>query len=402
MPSFNTPTFELTQSPSPATPITASATQVRHGLAASESILDPLPKLFQPLKIRNITFKNRLWVSPMCMYSAEDGFVNDFHFMHYGQFAVRGSGGIVIEATGVVPEGRITPNCLGLWKDEQIAGLRHIVDYAHKFGTTIGIQIGHAGRKSSTIPLSQYGKRPTLMAEDSEGGWSEDVYGPSAIAYDDKHWTPKEMTIEQIADVQQAFVDAAVRAEKAGFDFIELHGAHGYLIHQFYSPLSNQRTDKYGGSFENRIRFFVETARKVRQVWPAEKPLLVRVSASDCVEGGWDTEDTVELAKILHNEGVDFIDCSSAGNDPRQKVAYAPGYQVPYAAAVKAAVPGILVGAIGSIDNGRQANEILEQGKADVASAARKYLRDPSFVFEAAKDLGVFVKWNDQYERSRA
>ncbi|KAJ1943551.1 hypothetical protein FBU59_002875, partial [Linderina macrospora] len=374
---------------------------VRHGQAVSESIPDPLPKLFQPLKIRNARFKNRLWVSPMCMYSSADGFTNDFHFMHYGQFAVRGAGGIVVEATGVLPEGRITPNCLGIWKDEHIPGLQHIVDYAHKFETTIGIQIGHAGRKSSTIPLSQYGTRPTFKAEDSEGGWSENVYGPSAIAYDDKHWTPKEMTIEQIESVQQAFVDAAVRADKAGFDFVEIHGAHGYLAHEFYSPLSNHRTDNYGGSFENRIRFLIETTRKIRQVWPAEKPLFVRVSASDSVEGGWDIEDTIKLARILRDEGADFIDCSSAGNDPRQKVAYAPGYQVPLAAAVKAAVPDILVGAIGSIDNGKQANEILEQGKADVISAARKFLRDPSFTFEAAKDLGVFVKWNDQYERSR-
>ncbi|KAJ1941051.1 hypothetical protein FBU59_003617 [Linderina macrospora] len=346
-------------------------------------------------------FKNRLWVSPMCMYSSKDGFANDFHLMHYGQLAIRGAGAVVVEATGVLPEGRITADCLGIWKDAHIPGLRRFVDYSHNFGTAIGIQLAHAGRKGSSIPLRMYGTRPTLKLDGSEGGWPENVYGPSATAYDDKHWTPKEMTLEQIEDVQQAFVDAANRADKAGFDFVELHGANGYLLHQFYSPLSNLRTDKYGGSFENRIRFLVETTRKVRKALPAEKPLFVRVAGSDCVEGGWDVEDAIKLSKILRDEGVDFIDVMSAGNDPRQKVAYAPSYQVPLAAAIKAAVPDALVGTVGCIDNGKQANGILEEGKADIVSAARKFLRDPSFVFQAAKDLGVFIKWNDQYERSR-
>ncbi|ORX69220.1 NADPH dehydrogenase [Linderina pennispora] len=375
---------------------------VRYGVAASDKNPNPLPLLLQPLKIRDVMFKNRLWVSPMCMYSSKDGFANDFHLMHYGQLAIRGAGAVVVEATGVLPEGRITTDCLGIWKDEHVPGLKRFVDYAHNFNTAIGIQLAHAGRKGSTIPLRMYGKHPTLTVDETEGGWPQDVYGPSAIAYDSKYWTPKEMTVRQIEYVQQAFVDAADRADKAGFDFVELHGANGYLLHQFYSPLSNQRTDKYGGSFENRIRMLVETTRKVRKALPEGKPLFVRIAGSDCVEGGWSVEDATKLTKALRDEGADFIDIMTAGNDPRQKVAYAPGYQVPYAAAVKAAVPDVLVGTVGCIDSGRQANEILEQGKADIISAGRKYLRDMSFVFEAAKDLGVFVKWNDQYERSRA
>ncbi|KAJ1941982.1 hypothetical protein EC988_006615, partial [Linderina pennispora] len=307
----STTTYALVQDPSPGTPIEPTPSEIKQGYATFEKNPTTLPKLFQPLKIRNTTFKNRLWVSPMCMYSAEDGFANDFHLAHYGQLAMRGPGAIIMEATAVLPEGRITPNCLGIWKDEQIAGLKRIVDFEHQFGTTAGIQIGHAGRKGSTIPLSQYGKRPTLRASAEEGGWSENVYGPSAIPFDDQHWEPKEMTLEQIENVQQAFVDAAVRADKAGFDFIEIHGAHGYLISSFNSPLSNHRTDKYGGSFENRTRFAVETVQRMRKVWPAEKPLFIRLSTSELVEGGWAPKDTVALAKILHQEGVDLVDCSS-------------------------------------------------------------------------------------------
>ncbi|KAJ1933730.1 hypothetical protein FBU59_005933, partial [Linderina macrospora] len=357
--------YALAQNPSPGTPIEPTAAEVKQGYATFEKNPTTLPKLFQPLKIRNATFKNRLWVSPMCMYSADDGHVNDFHLAHYGQLAMRGAGAIVMEATGVLPEGRITPNCLGIWKDDHVAGLKRIVDFMHQFGTTAGIQIGHAGRKGSTIPLHDYGRFPSLRSSAEDGGWPENVYGPSAIPFDDQHWVPKEMTLEQIDRVQQAFVDAAVRADKAGFDFIEIHGAHGYLISSFNSPLSNHRTDKYGGSFENRTRFVTETVQRVRKVWPAEKPLFIRFSASELVEGGWAPKDTVALAKVLLREGVDLVDCSSGGNDVRQKIAAGPGYQVPFAAEVKEGAPGILAGAVGIILDGEQANDILEQSKAD-------------------------------------
>ncbi|ORX70187.1 NADH:flavin oxidoreductase/NADH oxidase [Linderina pennispora] len=387
-------TYMLTQDPSPGTPIEPTSSEIKQGP-------NPLPKLFQPLKIRSTTFKNRLWVSPMCMYSAEDGFINDFHLARYGQFAMHGAGAVLIEATGVLPEGRLTPKCLGVWKDEHITGLRRIVDYEHYFGAAVRIQLAHAGRKASTIPLSQYGKRPSFRASVDEGGWPEDVYGPSALAYDDNHWEPKEMTLGQIETVQQAFADAAVRADKAGFDFIEIHSAHGCLISSFNSPLSNHRTDKYGGSFENRTRFAVETVQRVRNVWLAEKPLFIRFSTTEWVEGGWTTQDSIKLAEILYQEGVDLVDCSSAGNDTRQKIPVGRGYQVPLATEVKNGAPGVLVGAVGIITDGEQANDILEQDKADAIFAGHEFLRDPTFALKAAQRLGVFVKWNDQYERGR-
>ncbi|KAJ1813540.1 hypothetical protein LPJ60_006304, partial [Coemansia sp. RSA 2675] len=259
--------------PSPGTAIEPSASAIAQGFAQGPNP-SPLPKAFQPLTIRGSTIKNRIWVSPMCTYSSEDGFATDFHLTHYSQYAMHGAGLIVVEASGVLPEGRITPNCLGIWKDEHIGNLSRIVNHAHKYGAVMGIQLGHSGRKGSTLPLHLYGTRPTLHVAESEGGWPNNVYGPSPITYDDQHYTPREMTIADINAAQQAFADAAVRADQAGFDVIELHSAHGYLLFEFLSPLSNQRTDKYGGSFDNRIRFLVETIRKVRQVWPQEKPLF--------------------------------------------------------------------------------------------------------------------------------
>ncbi|KAJ1886386.1 hypothetical protein LPJ81_006711, partial [Coemansia sp. IMI 209127] len=285
--------------------------------------------------------------------------------------------------------------------DEHIEGLKRIVSHLHKYGTVAGIQLAHSGRKGSTIPLQLYGTRDSLRATYEEGGWPDNVYAPSALAYDENHYTPKEMTKEQIETVQQAFVDAAVRADKAGFDVIELHGAHGYLLHEFLSPLSNKRTDDYGGSFENRTRMMVETVRGVRKVWPKEKPLFVRVSATDWVEGGWSIDDTVALAKILVNEYVDVMGCSTAGNDPRQKIPLGPGYQVQFATKVKENVPGMLTAAVGIITEGKQAGEIVESGKADVVSVARQFLSNPSFVLSTARDLNVNVKWNNQYERGK-
>ncbi|KAJ2889790.1 hypothetical protein IWW38_004496, partial [Coemansia aciculifera] len=354
-----------------------------------------------PLTIRDYTVKNRLWVSPMCMYSSEDGFATDFHLTHYSQYAIHGAGLVMVEATGVLPEGRISPNCLGIWKDEHIENLSRIVTHAHKYGTVMGIQLAHSGRKGSTLPLHLYGTRDTLQANESDGGWPNNVYAPSPVAYDNQHHTPREMTVADIDAVQQAFADAAVRADKAGFDVVELHGAHGYLLFEFLSPLSNHRTDKYGGSFENRIRFLIETIRKVRQVWPQEKPLFLRISSTDWVEGGWTVDDTVALAKIIAAEGVDLIDCSTAGNDPRQHIPLTPGFQVPFATAVKEQVPEILTGAVGMITKPNQVREITDEDKADVVFAAREFMRDSSFVLRTAHDLGVYIKWTNQYERGR-
>ncbi|KAJ2043950.1 hypothetical protein H4S04_006489 [Coemansia sp. S16] len=392
--------YQSQANPSPGTAIEPPAAAIAQGFAQGPNP-NPLPKAFQPLTIRNYTIKNRIWVSPMCTYSSDDGYATDFHLSHYSQYAMRGAGLIVVEATGVLPEGRITPNCLGIWKDEHVENLSRIVNHAHKYGAVMGIQLGHSGRKGSTIPLHLYGTRDTLHASDREGGWPNNIYGPSPIAYDDQHYTPREMTIADIGAVQQAFVDAAVRADKAGFDVIELHGAHGYLIYEFLSPLSNHRTDSYGGSFDNRVRFLVEIIRKIRQVWPKEKPLFVRVSATDWVEGGWAIDDTVALARIVSAEGVDLIDCSTAGNDPRQKIPLAPGFQVPFATAVKEQVPEILTGAVGLITKPSQVSEITQNDKADVVFAAREFLRNPSFVLSTAHELGVYIKWANQYERGR-
>ncbi|KAJ1718462.1 NADH-dependent flavin oxidoreductase [Coemansia erecta] len=392
--------FYQDQNPAPGTAIEPTELEIQQGFANGKNP-DPLPKLFQPLKIRGYTVKNRIWVSPMCMYSAKDGFTTNFHMSHYSQFAMRGAGLIMVEATGVLPEGRISPNCLGLWKDEHIDGLREIVSHMHEYGTVAGIQLGHGGRKGSTIPLQLYGTRDSLRSTIEEGAWPDKVYGPSAIAYDESHYTPKEMSLEQIKVVQQAFVDAAERADKAGFDVVELHSAHGYLLFEFLSPLSNKRTDEYGGSFENRTRMLIEVARGVRKVLPESKPLFVRISSTDWVDGGWEIEDTIRLAKILASEGVDLFDCSSAGNDPRQKIPLAPGYQVQFATKVKNEVPGMLSGAVGLITNGKIASEVIESDKADAIFVAREFLRNPSFVLSSAHELGINIKWPNQYERGR-
>ncbi|KAI8318580.1 FMN-linked oxidoreductase [Martensiomyces pterosporus] len=335
--------------------------------------------LVEPIKIRGHVFKNRLWVSPMCMYSSKDGFTADFHYGHYERFAENSAGLVVLEASGVAPEGRISPKCLGIWKkDEHIEGLRRVVDGQHKHGAAAGIQLAHSGRKGSRIPPRLYGTRPTLRSQAGEGGWLDKVFGPSALAYSDK--------------IQQEFADAAVRADKAGFDVVEIHGAHGYFFNQFLSPLSNQRTDRYGGPFENRIRILVETVRRVRSVWPAEKPLFVRVSTTEWTEGGWALGDTVALAKVLVSEGVDLLDCSTGGNSPSQQITASPGYQVPFATAVKQSVLGLPTSGVGLITEGRQANRILEEGKADIIFSGRQFLRTPGFVLDAARDLGVSIK----------
>ncbi|KAJ1968762.1 hypothetical protein IWQ62_001044 [Dispira parvispora] len=357
-------------------------------------------KLFTPLTLRGLTLKNRTVVSPMCMYTAEEGLPNDWHLVHLGGFATRGVGLIIAEATAVLPNGRITPYCTGIWGDQHIAPWKRVVDFAHSTGTPIALQLAHAGRKASTYTM--FDKENQGYAPPESGGWT-DVWGPSAIAHNDTLAVPHAVTLEEIAQIIQAYQDAAVRADKAGFDAVEIHSAHGYLLHSFLSPLSNKRTDQYGGSFENRIRLLLEVVQAVREVWPQEKPLFVRVSATDWVEDepSWDTNQTVELAKRLELLEVDLLDISSGGSSPRQKIQGGPLYQVPFASQVKAAVTKLHVGAVGVITRGQEAEDILRQNQADVIIVGRAFLRNPAWTLEAALELDVPVVWSKQYERGR-
>ncbi|KAJ1644024.1 hypothetical protein LPJ64_004250 [Coemansia asiatica] len=391
----------------PGAAVEPTASEVKQGFTAQTSNPNPLPKLFQPLTIRGLTLKNRLVASPMCMYSSQDGFATDFHLVHIGQFAMSGLGLTIMEASGVSPEGRITPNCLGIWKDEHIEKLQQITRFVHANKSAVGIQLAHAGRKASTTAPWLI-KKLGANATPENGGWPESVVAPSDVAYDERSWKPHELTIEEIQRIQKHFADAAVRADKAGFDVIEIHGAHGYLIHEFLSPISNKRTDQYGGSFDNRVRFVIETVRKVREVWPGDKPLFVRLSITDWVApsediptGGWTEEESIELAKRLSAEGVDLIDCSTSGSSPKQSIPLGPGYQVRFATSIKNGVPGILTGAVGLITDAVQANDILEQDKADLVFVGRVLLREPNFVLDGALKLGVFPQYPHQYERGR-
>ena len=345
-----------------------------------------VPALFQPITIRGLTLKNRIVVSPMCMYSSVDGFANFWHVQHIGSRVVGGAGLFMVEATGVSKTGRITPHCLGIYKDEHVDMLKQIVQFAHEQGGRIGIQIGHAGRKASTRALWEALGRHALSNE--EGGW--DVVGPSPVAFDDKNKVPAELKISEIEEVVQQFVDAAKRAVAARFDVIELHAAHGYLISSFLSPTSNHRTDLYGGSFENRIRLLVDIVKRIREVIPQEMPLFTRVSAEEYVgDQGWTLDDTVKLAHVLKDIGVDVLDCSSGGNSVTAKIhpiGMIPGYQVPFAERVKAeAMP---TGAVGRIVDAEQANSIIAEGKADLVFIGRKVLNDPYWPIRAAEQLG--------------
>ena len=347
------------------------------------------PSLFSRLTLRGVTFANRLWVSPMCQYSAPlDGIARQWHQVHIGSFATGGAGLIMMEATGVLPEGRISINCLGLWNDAQRDALKPIVDFAHQMNTKIGIQLAHAGRKGSTMPPGA--DHPIASIE--EGGWSAPA--PSAIAFNTMP-VPHEMSVDEIKETVQAFADAAVRAVAAGFDVVEIHAAHGYLIHQFLSPLSNHRSDEYGGAFENRTRFLVQVVDAVRAVIPESMPLFVRISATDWVDGGWDLTQSIDLSRILHHIGVDLIDVSSGGLSPQQQISPAPGYQVPFAQAIKKEV-GIPTNAVGMINEAHFANELVTSGKVDAVMAARAFLRHPRWALDAASELGVDVQWPRQ------
>ncbi|RZL49401.1 MAG: NADPH dehydrogenase NamA [Pedobacter sp.] len=350
--------------------------------------------LFSPIRIKNIELKNRIVVSPMCEYSATDGFPNNWHLVHLGSRAVGGAGLIIVEATGVSPEARISVGDLGIWKDEHIEKFKEIVDFIHQNGAIAGIQLAHAGRKASfDIPW----KNP-LQLDKANGGW--DTLSASAEIFNPTDKTPIPLDIDGIEKVKADFKSATLRAIKAGFKVIEIHAAHGYLQHQFLSPISNKRTDEYGGSFENRIRLLLETVESVQEVWPKENPLFVRISATDWAEGGWNEEESIRLSALLKEKGVDVIDTSSGGLTLEQQIPLKPGYQVQFAAAIKKAT-GVTTGAVGLITTAKQAEEILQNGEADLIFLAREFLRDPYFPLHAAFELGDDVKWPSQYERAK-
>ncbi|KAJ5320055.1 hypothetical protein PENANT_c025G01255 [Penicillium antarcticum] len=355
----------------------------------------PIPTLFKPFTIRGQSFQNRLGLAPMCQYSADDGHMTNWHIAHYGGIAQRGPGLMIMEATGVLPEGRITPYCAGLWKDSQIAPLKDVVDFAHSQGQKIGIQLAHAGRKASSLPPWLGGTPVTNAA----GGWVDNVKGPSAIPFSDNDIVPKAMTVEDIHDFKDAWAAAVKRAVAAGVDLIEIHNAHGYLLSSFMSPASNNRTDKYGGSLENRIRLPLEIAQITRDAAGEDMPLLLRVSASDWVQNpdidGWKLEDTVEFAKALaKQECIDVIDVSSGGVHVEQKLtgAMGPGFQVPFSTAVKKAVGDkILVAAVGMINSGTLAEKILNEDNVDIVLVGRAFQRDTGLAWQYAKHLDVEI-----------
>lgn len=352
------------------------------------------PALFSPIQIGDLHIKNRLTVSPMCMYSSEDGFSNNWHLVHLGSRAVGGAGLILTEAASISPEGRITPRDMGIWKDEHIERLAEIVDFVEAQGTQIGIQLAHAGRKASCAPPWEGGNR----VQPENGGW--ETVAPSAVPFNENDPAPIELDKKGINKVISDFKEAAERSYKAGFKVVEIHAAHGYLLHEFLSPLSNKRTDEYGGSFENRSRLVLEVTKEIRKVWPKELPLFVRISATDWADGGWNIEESVKLSKLLKEEGVDLIDCSSGGLIPDAVIPAEKGYQVGFAERIKREA-NILTSAVGLIVEPQQAEEILENKKADLILMAREFLRTPYFPLEAAKELKMDLEWPNQYKRAK-
>ncbi|MFJ5773915.1 NADH:flavin oxidoreductase/NADH oxidase [Streptomyces sp. NPDC093094] len=355
--------------------------------------------LFEPCTLRELTIPNRVWMAPMCQYSAapdgpQEGAPHDWHFSHYAARAAGGTGLILTEATAVAPEGRISPYDLGLWNDTQVEAFRRITRFLSAQGTVPGIQLAHAGRKAST---DRPWKGGTPVGPDAHG-WTP--LAPSAVPFAEGHFVPDELTVEQIEGIVGQFADAARRALAAGFEVVEVHGAHGYLIHEFLSPHSNHRTDAYGGSHENRTRFALEVVDAVRAVWPQDKPVFFRVSATDWLdEGGWTADDTVRLARDLQAHGVDLLDVSTGGNVSDARIPAGPGYQVPFAARVKAET-GLPVAAVGLITEAEQAEKIVANGEADAVLLGRELLRNPSWARHAARELGGEVRVPDQYLRS--
>jgi len=351
--------------------------------------------LFDPYTLRGVTFRNRIGMSPMCQYSSTDGFADDWHLVHLGSRAVGGAGLVIAEATAVEARGRISPEDLGLWKDEHIPPLARITRFLRGQGAAAGIQLAHAGRKASTARPWEGGK-----AVAPPHGWTP-IVAPSALAFDAGYQTPEALSEPDVAAVIAAFAAAARRALLAEFEVIELHAAHGYLLHEFLSPVTNRREDQWGGTFENRIRLVIEVVRAVRTVWPDRLPLLVRLSTTDWLgPDGWDVEDSIALARRLGAEGVDLIDCSSGGIAPRISIDTGPGYQTANAARIRIEAP-MPTAALGMITSAAQAEHILRSGQADMVFLAREFLREPYFALNAARELGAEVKWPVQYERAK-
>jgi 2,4-dienoyl-CoA reductase-like NADH-dependent reductase (Old Yellow Enzyme family) len=349
--------------------------------------------LLDPLQTREVTFRNRIVVSPMCQYSSDDGFANDWHLVHLGSRAVGGAGAVIMEATAVDPRGRISPQDQGIWKDAHVDFLARIASFIKEQGAVAGIQLAHAGRKASTARPWEGGR---FIAE-SAGGWLP--VAPTSVSFHPDDPAPHELTKDEIRCLVEAFATATRRALRAGFNLVEIHGAHGYLIHEFLSPLSNRRTDEYGGSFDNRIRFALEVVEAVRAAWPEALPLWLRISAMDWADGGWTLDESVEFAKRVRALGVDLIDCSSGGLTMQQKIELGPGYQVPFAARIRRQ-SGIATGAVGMITDPEQAEQILVNGEADVILLARELLRDPYFPMHAANKLGAKLTPPVQYGRA--
>lgn len=350
--------------------------------------------LFSPYTIKSITFRNRIAVSPMCQYSAAEGLANNWHLVHLGSRAVGGAGLVIQEATAVSADGRISNGCLGIWNDAQVEKLKEITAFIKQQGAVPGIQLAHAGRKASAAAPWEGGRQLALEQE----GW--ETVAPSAIAFRPEERAPHALSTEEVQKMIQSFREAALRSVIAGYEVLELHAAHGYLINQFLSPASNQRNDQYGGSFENRIRFLLEIITAVQTVWPAELPLFVRISATEWTADGWNMEDSVALCKILREKGVDLVDVSSGGNSREQKITVEPGYQVPFAARIRKET-GMPTGAVGLITGAQQAEDIITSGVADIVLMARELLRNPYFPLEAAKELGHDVSWPNQYARAK-
>ena len=353
-----------------------------------------MSKLFTPLQMRDVRFRNRVFMSPMCQYSSEEGMPTEWHFVHLGSRAVGGVGLVIVEATGVSPEGRISPWDSGIWSDEHARAFQRITRFIKEQGSVAGIQLAHAGRKASTDAPWRGGKG----LKKSEGGW--EPLGPTAEAFAEGYPTPRAMTVADIDVVVGQFVDATRRSLDAGFEVVELHMAHGYLMHSFLSPLTNNRRDDYGGSLETRMRLPLRVAAEVRRAWPSRLPLFARLSCSDWVEGGWDVAQSVELSRRLKELGVDLIDCSSGGAVPVARIEIGPGYQVPFAERIRREA-GVPTGAVGMITEGRQAEEFVASGKADAVLIGRALLWDPYWTVHAAAELGVEGDWPVQYARGR-
>jgi len=353
----------------------------------------PSPTLFTPLRLRDVVLRNRIIVSPMCQYSSGDGFASDWHLVHLGSRAVGGAAAVLTEATAVTPEGRISPDDLGIWKDAHVEMLARIFRFAAEHGAAPGMQLSHAGRKASTRSPFK-GGGPLSVAD---GGWTP-IVGPSAIPFADGYQTPAELDLDGIHTIVDAFSAAARRVLAAGGRIIEVHGAHGYLLHEFLSPLSNRRTDRYGGSFDGRIRLLCEVVAAIRTVWPENLPLLVRISATDWIDGGWTLEDSVSLAARLAPMGVDAIDCSSGGNVSRAPIPVGPGYQVAFADELRKS--GVVTAAVGMITSAEQAEHILRTGQADLIVMARALLKDPYWPLHAARTLGHTPDVPPQYQRA--